>query len=40
MNTRGFFDFYYALYTGDNGNEVINALRFALLFGIILTGEH
>lgn len=28
MDTRGFFDFYNALYTGDNGNEVIDALRF------------
>jgi hypothetical protein len=28
MNTDGFFAFYNALYTGDNGNEVINALRY------------
>ena len=28
MKTDGFFAFYNALYTGDNGNEVINALRF------------
>ena len=28
MKTDGFFAFYNALYTGDNGNEVINALRY------------
>ena len=28
MNTDGFFAFYNVLYTGDNGNEVINALRY------------
>lgn len=28
MNTDRFFAFYNALYTGDNGNEVINALRY------------